>query len=214
MAPDPAAAGEMALIRLCFAADLPTPDEALKALKKNSSDGSSGPIAAPSGPSSGPSSSAALSKKASVTLSGFQDVVRLAGDMRDAKLRTELESYVHLVSFAEGRIELRLADDAPGDLAGRLTQRLKEWTGRQWIVTVNTQAQGEATLRDARMTEVMAHPMVQKALELFPGAEVTTIREPVAPPAPAPDETEEEPPVDPDDNFADMSGEQNEPRKA
>ena len=38
-APDPAAAAEMALIRLCFAADLPTPDEALKALKKNSSDG-------------------------------------------------------------------------------------------------------------------------------------------------------------------------------
>ena len=38
-APDPAAAGEMALIRLCFAADLPTPDEALKALKKNSENG-------------------------------------------------------------------------------------------------------------------------------------------------------------------------------
>ena len=40
IAPDPASAGEMALIRLCFAADLPTPDEALRALKKNRENGS------------------------------------------------------------------------------------------------------------------------------------------------------------------------------
>ena len=32
-APDPAAAAEMVLIRLCFAANLPTPDEALRALR-------------------------------------------------------------------------------------------------------------------------------------------------------------------------------------
>lgn len=221
MAPDPAAAGEMALIRLSFAADLPTPDEALKALKKNSSSGSSGQITpapmsnnAPTAAISDALGANARSQNSGADLRAFQDVVRLAGEKRDAKLRTELESYVHLVSFAEGRIELRLADDAPGDLAGRLTQRLKEWTGRQWIVTVNTQAQGEATLRDARMAEVMAHPMVQKALEIFPGAEIATIREPAAPAAPAPDETEEEPPVDPDDDYPDMIGETNEPRKA
>ena len=41
IAPDPAAAAEMALIRLAFASDLPTPDEALKALKKNPETGRS-----------------------------------------------------------------------------------------------------------------------------------------------------------------------------
>lgn len=212
IAPDPAAAGEMALIRLCFAADLPTPDEALRALKKNSS-GVTAPTqrAAPSPqPASEPTSEyaqtpvysqeappappaamvepvASREQDAGPVLNSFKDVVRLAGQMRDAKLRTELESYVHLVEFAPGNIELRLHDNAPADLAGRLTQRLKEWTRQQWLVTVNAQADGAATLRDARYAEVAAHPMVEKTMSLFPGAEITAIREPEVAPAPPED---------------------------
>ncbi len=200
IAPDPAAAGEMALIRLCFAADLPTPDEALKALKKNSADTELGGKSAPAaGDRQGALLEAAPAPAPqNVVLNSFADVVRLAGAQRDAKMRTELESYVHLVSFAPGHIELRLHADAPADLAGRLTQALKAWTGRQWIVSVNANEEGEKTLRDARLAEVMADPLVKKALEVFPGAEVTAIREPAATAEPAPDENEAERPVDPD----------------
>lgn len=228
IAPDPAAAGEMALIRLCFAADLPTPDEALRALKKNTSASASAPTVSRSAPDNAPRAEEALPAvayeiepplsqrpaAAAPWLRAFEDVVRLAGERRDAKLRTELESYVHLVSFAEGRIELRLHDDAPGDLAGRLTQRLKEWTGRQWVVTVNTQAEGAATVRDARMAEVLAHPMVKKTLELFPGAEVTSIREPEVAAEPAPEEDDEDKPVDPDDDYPDLGSVEQNPRNA
>ncbi|MHA7872325.1 MAG: DNA polymerase III subunit gamma/tau [Hyphococcus sp.] len=223
IAPDPAAAGEMALIRLCFAADLPTPDEALKALKKNSNAGGrAGPLGAPKREDAlaPPTAHAAPARAGedAPALRTFQDVVRLAGAKRDAKLRTELESYVHLVSFAEGRIELRLAADAPGDLAGRLTQRLKEWTGRQWVVSVNTQAEGAATLRDTRMAEVMADPMVQKALDLFPGAEIVAIREPEAvaasPGEASGEDDDEEKPVDPDDDVADMKAAEQTPGNA
>ncbi len=201
IAPDPAAVGEMALIRLCFAADLPTPDEALKALKKNSADTELGGKSAPAaGDRQGALLEAARARAPqNVVLNSFSDVVRLAGAQRDAKMRTELESYVHLVSFAPGHIELRLHADAPADLAGRLTQALKAWTGRQWIVSVNANEEGEKTLRDARLAEVMADPLVKKALEVFPGAEVTAIREPAATAEPAPDENEAERPVDPDD---------------
>ncbi len=218
MAPDAAAAGEMALIRLCFAADLPTPDEALRALKKNSSDGpvsrednARAPretVEARAVPQTSPTAEIIdiqppLSRRppgGGPWLRAFGDVVRLAGEKRDAKLRTELESYVHIISFAQGRIELRLHDDAPRDLANRLTQRLKEWTGKAWIVSVTSEQQGEETLRGAREREVMEHPMVKKALELFPGAEVTAIREAENAIAPAPDETEEDAPIDPDDD--------------
>jgi DNA polymerase III subunit gamma/tau len=131
-------------------------------------------------------------------LQSFDDVVRLAGKHRDAKLRTELEAYIHIVSFAEGRIDLRLHDDAPEGLANRLTQRLKEWTGRQWVVVVSNNGDGAETVRDRRYAEVMADPLVKKALELFPGAEVTAIREPDLASEAAPDDMEEDPPVDPD----------------
>lgn len=199
IAPDPAAAGEMALIRLCFAADLPTPDEALRALKKNSSGrvtaaphsagGAPPPVPvarmdAPPPPAPPPPSAPPVMDAGPPAVTSFQDVVRLAGRMRDAKLRTELESYVHLVSFAEGNIELRLAKAAPDDLVNRLTLRLKEWTGRQWFVTLSAGGEGAATLRDAREQEVRAHPMVEKAMTLFPGAEITAIRESEATAAP------------------------------
>jgi len=240
MAPDPAAAGEMALIRLAFAADLPTPDEALKALKKNRENGGGRPIAPSAAPPATPTSAPPQQEHAPVAeappataqiidikpplsqrpsdegpwLRAFDDVVRLAGQKRDAKLRTELEAYVHLVSFAEGRIELRLHDNAPEGLAGRLTQRLKEWTGRQWVVSVTAQEEGAATLRDKRYAEVMADPMVKKALELFPGAEVTAIREPDIASEPAPDDMEEDAPVDPDDDLPEIDAAENKTGKA
>ncbi len=237
-APDPAAAAEMALIRICYAADLPTPDEALRALKKNSSARSANadqasrsvtsepPNAqterAPVSAMAPPGASAARQAGQQMyeiepplrqtddagtgepAVASFKDVLRLAGRRRDAKFRTELESYVHIVSFAPERIELRLAEGAPRDLAGRLTQRLKEWTGRQWLVTVNTEEAGADTVRSARHAEVMAHPLVKEALETFPGAEVTLIREPDAAPSPAPDEGEEDPPIDPDVDIEDL----------
>ncbi|MFQ5563238.1 MAG: DNA polymerase III subunit gamma/tau [Parvularculaceae bacterium] len=182
-APDPAAAGEMALIRLCYAADLPTPDEALRMLKEGGAISESR-TSAPAGPPRGPrAETAPASAPSAQQLSSLADVARLAGRNRDAKLRTELESYVHVVSFEPGRIEVRLHELAPADLPGRLMRRLKEWTGAHWVVTVNARAEGSATLRDVRTAEVMAHPLVEKALEIFPGAEVTAIRETDAPPA-------------------------------
>mgnify|MGYP001238724865 CR=1 FL=1 len=186
-APDPVAAGEIALIRLAFAADLPTPDEALKLLAGGASasptpraarptPGSSTLQAAYSEPQHAPYpvSSAPPGPK----LESFLDVVRLADLKRDAKLKVELESYVHLISFEQGRIELRMHDRAPSDLAGRLMQRLRDWTGRKWAVTINSQAPGGDTLRDARTAEVLAHPLVKKALEVFPDAEIISIRDP------------------------------------
>ena len=204
IAPDPAAAGEMALIRLCFVADLPTPDEALRALKKNNSDDTSARLKIADGSQSGPvaammppeTEKKALTNSAPAPdgeIYSFREVVLLAGKMRDAKLRTELESYVHLISFAPGKIELRLHGDAPGDLANRLALRLKEWTRRQWVISVTSEKNGDQTLRDARHEEVMAHPLVQKALEVFPGAKVTAIRDADIDATPPADDAEEGP---------------------
>src|ERR1700742_1903671 len=52
-APDPAAAVDMVLIRLAYAADLPGPEEALKRLQSGQATTTSGPADPPSGPSSG-----------------------------------------------------------------------------------------------------------------------------------------------------------------
>ncbi|MEO1013906.1 MAG: DNA polymerase III subunit gamma/tau [Pseudomonadota bacterium] len=216
-APDPAAAAEIALIRLAYAADLPTPDEALRALKgaqPASGGGAAAPrgAPAPSAPASSVVPSATVERSAhagggaapapsaaprqqSVLEEGtptprfasFPDIVRYAEEQRDLKFKAELETFVHLVSFEPGRIEFRLKDDAPEGIAGRLHQRLKAWTGTAWAVSVNAQAEGAETIRAARLAAVMADPIVKRAFELFPDAEIMAIHD--APPeAGAPDE--------------------------
>ncbi|MEM8986564.1 MAG: DNA polymerase III subunit gamma/tau [Pseudomonadota bacterium] len=182
-APSPAAAVDMLIIRLCYMADLPTPDEAIRMVQAGGGAGASGaaPSAhAPPGGAPGPAAAA----PAKPQLATFKDLVRLAGSKRDLHLKQELETYVHLVAFEQGRIEFRPADGAPADLAGRLSRRLQDWTGDRWVVSVAARAGGEDTLRSARDREVMNDPLVQKALELFPGAQIDVVRDLDLPPAP------------------------------
>ena len=194
-------AAEMVLIRLGFAAELPPPEEIVRSLT-NGSPASvlprSGPreSAAPQGRARrGQSAEPALATEEPVRLevadeeldapelTSFAGVVELAAEKRDIRLQTDLEDYVHLVRFEPGRIEFRPAPGAPENLAGELSRRLVEWTGRRWIVSVSNEP-GEATMkrrreeaRAARHEQAMAMPLVKAALATFPGARITAVRQ-------------------------------------
>jgi DNA polymerase-3 subunit gamma/tau len=113
----------------------------------------------------------------------FAEVVALFDKRREAVLRSHLAANLHLVHFEPGRIEFRPTAGAPRDLANRLGQLLREWTGTRWLIAIS-EAEGEPTLRqrqEQRETElrngVAAHPLVQAVLETFPGATITAVRE-------------------------------------
>ena len=84
---------------------------------------------------------------------------------------------------------------APGDLAARLSETLGRLTGARWSVAV-TDAPGAPTLAASRAADeadaksaAAAHPLVQAALETFPGAEIRAVR-PLDAGPPAPDAAE------------------------
>ena len=113
----------------------------------------------------------------------FIEVVALADRQGDLILRTNLARHVHLVRFEIGRIEFRPSGQAPASLANRLGQRLSEWTGRRWVVSISSEA-GAATLEqqadalaEAARAEAMAHPLVKAALAAFPGSIIEAVRE-------------------------------------
>jgi DNA polymerase-3 subunit gamma/tau len=206
-APDPAAAVEMALIRLAYAADLPGPEEALKALR----DGAEIAAPQPSGPSGGGSGgrgggaqrmAAQPAPAASIepTLRSFEDVVALIDRRRDISLRLDVERYVRPISFRTGAIAFEPAPGAPNNLAQRLSARLKEWTGQAWLVGAETGggAQTLAEIRavenEAARAEALADPFVRQVMDVFPGAELTEIRQiaPETAPTPAEDDDEED----------------------
>jgi DNA polymerase III subunit gamma/tau len=201
----PLAAADMVLVRLAHAADLPTPDEALRRLAQQA------PVApaahplrtgAPVGATSGTRASlgAAAPKQSEPQasadrqprLSRFEDIVALAAAQRDIQLKIALERDVRLVRFEEGSIEFALSPGASPQLAQQLMRRLQEWTGRRWIVAISSEAgapslseQAEAAAA-AALVGVRADPLVQRALALFPGAEIVAIRSGEAEPADKP----------------------------
>jgi len=113
----------------------------------------------------------------------FLEVVALFDRKREALLRSHLFANVHLVRFEPGRIELRLTEGAPRDLANRLGKLLGDWTGDRWVVSIS-QNEGEPTLREQAAArdetlrhEAAAHPLVRAVLDAFPGARIEAVRD-------------------------------------
>ena len=98
-------------------------------------------------------------------------------------MKVHIENDMHLVALEPGRIEFRPSARAPRSLSGDLAQKLKDWTGQRWVVTVAgeggapTLAEAKRNAEAARLESVMAEPMVRAVLDRFPGAEVVRVIE-------------------------------------
>ncbi|MEN8237407.1 MAG: DNA polymerase III subunit gamma/tau [Pseudomonadota bacterium] len=111
----------------------------------------------------------------------FVEVVDFIAKQREPLVLAHLKNNVHLVSYAPGKIEMRLNDKAPQSLPKRLGQLLKQWTNVHWDVIVSTQ-EGMPTLFEQNETkkekifaETAKDPLVAKALEAFPGAAIQSV---------------------------------------
>jgi DNA polymerase-3 subunit gamma/tau len=200
-APDPAAAVDMLLIRLAFAADLPGPEEALRAIREGGVAPAGGGGGGARRPAGGGGTSAlaaqpaalAQARHASTEPRSFQDVALLAEAHRDISLKFDIERYVRPISFRPGAIEFEPAPGAPSNLAQRLVARLKEWTGQPWLVATDSRG-GSETLDELHKQalarahgEVLADPFVKAVLDAFPGTEILEVREMTVPQVVAPD---------------------------
>ena len=210
-APDAAAACDMALIRLAYAADLPGPEEALRRLQ-------SGEPMTGGPPSGGGGVSASMGgggvtaqarampqpavSDAAPVLKSFADVIALMDKKREIALRLDVERYVRPISFRPGVLEYEPAPGAPNNLAQRLVARLKEWTGQPWLVAAQggggAESAWERQKREERevRAEIEIDPFVLSVMAAFPGAEIISVRnlpQPEASPmTDAPDEDEDD----------------------
>ncbi len=247
-APLPLQAAEMALIRLAYVSDLPTPGELVERLSGaagsapaaapsqtaapapgNGSSAGGAPVEARGGPErspdrsyergglppadSGPRASLAraLPKELPEELPeelvvpryepleeppapaagaaetaqprSFAEAVALVRDCGESILANHLMNDVHLVRFEPGRIEMRVTEAAPPNLAPRFGAVLEKACGNRWVITISQEA-GEASLREqqnAAETEkraaVMQHPLVQAVVETFPDAKLVARRD-------------------------------------
>lgn len=191
-APNSMMAAEMAIIRLTHVSELPSPDELIRKLEKNSyPEVQIGDVKKKSGNKSTVTSSivssgsgVAIAKVKEIIedplqqFKTFEDVVSLIRFNRDMKLLVETENYLRLVKYKPGRIEFQLTQEASIDIPSRLAKKLKSWTGENWGITIVNEGGGAtiAEKRDASKQnlhlKVMKHPMVKSVLENFPGSNI------------------------------------------
>jgi DNA polymerase III subunit gamma/tau len=208
-APDPAAAMEMAIIRFCYVADLPGPEALLKRLQKGEDIGRDlggrdlggrdlgGGVfggeasAVVSGATSGSGGAIARAHKfapeaapdALPVLNSFSEVLALIDAKRDVSLRMDVERFVKLIAFKTGAITFEPAANMPPDLVRKLSQRLKDWTGRPWMIVTQGGGGAQTLYALEQQTKILARaaaetdPFVVALGDAFPGAHITAIRQ-------------------------------------
>jgi DNA polymerase-3 subunit gamma/tau len=180
----PVTAAEMVLVRIAYAADLPTPDELVQSIAGEGAGpvrmhGNGGAGATPAqsfaprydAPRGAPRSSAAASPRLAEdslpqpdapqaaptrAVSSFEQLIALAQEKRDIPAKLALERDVRLVRFEDGRLEIALEASASKTLAHDLSRKLAAWTGKRWLVVISAE-QGSATVREqteARQAEI------------------------------------------------------------
>ena len=193
----PMDAAEMLLVRLAFAADMPSPADLVRKLTVPSpSDGGAAQVTIEKKPKTDDQTAVAPTKQLIADLADlnskpevsgvpltFAASVQMFADHGEMRLFTHLQDHVHLVSFGPGKIELRLSENAPNHLASHLAKYLHKWTGQRWIVAISDLA-GEPTLSEQKLVrererkqEAAQHPEVRALLDAFPGAEIIRVRD-------------------------------------
>ena len=176
-APDPHAAAEMVVLRLVYAADLPSPGELVRQLRDGGattgpgSRSASPPVSSEAPPTRGGfggGTNLARSEPMPVDVEApqaalpavepalpeplhdpksFREVVRLFATKREGLLEYHLASSTRLVRFEPGIIEFNTLSSAPPNLANRVGTLLSSWTGRRWVVGISS-APGEPTIAE------------------------------------------------------------------
>ena len=113
----------------------------------------------------------------------FEEMVALFSINGEPLLHAYLVNNVHIVKYEIGKISLRVSEEGPRDLAKHISRCLNDWTGKAWFIEAS-QEDGEPTLQEkkevsaaASYEAAIAHPLVQKTLETFPGAVVVGVKD-------------------------------------
>ena len=188
----PLAALEMAIIRMSYISDLPTPDEIIKKIEGNKTELSE---------KKSPNSEANNTIKVVPTVSvkpvqqekiieensefdtkSFEDIIELVRLNKNIRLQYDLENNVSLVSFEKGKIELNILNNDEKILF-TLSNKLQEWTNEKWLI-VNSSAQGQKTIKEVRDDDkfelqslIKEHPIYKKAIMEFDIVDITSIEE-------------------------------------
>ncbi|OYW45047.1 MAG: DNA polymerase III subunit gamma/tau [Novosphingobium sp. 12-63-9] len=169
-APDPLVAAQMALLRVMHAGEMPDPGSLVKKLEEIAARAP----AAMAGSGDGGTTAMAAPVPVAVSWNALVDQVEHLSPLVGSSMRLS----VRVIDLQPGTLVYQLVPGISIDPAQDIRKALQAVTGQPWMVQQGT---GEAlpSLEEVRTAKVRAaedemrqHPLVQAALEAFPGAQI------------------------------------------
>jgi len=178
-APSPIAATEMVLVRLAYAANMPTPADLVKKLQNqptSAAGGQAGSAASGGGVNAigggqvqATAQGGATAQHAAQVVAlhpavsdgadghplhampiSFEKLIVLFEQQKEPQLAVLLKDYVRVVSFKSGAMELNITRQTPPDFLMRVKQCLKLWTGTDWTIVLANEG-GAETVRSVEV---------------------------------------------------------------
>ena len=190
---------EMLVVRLAYAADLPSPAQMIEDIKKNSSvidvhpapavlAGQSVPVVQSSQPISSPqmpspmgfqeTAPAVQPATPTVSIKSIADMAKLAREKREMLLAFNIENHVRPIEITDGKLVCSFTDTAPDKLSFDLTKFLTANTGINWTIETKleggakTQSEVKEEKKNQQLAELKTHPVVGAVLNAFKGAKI------------------------------------------
>ncbi len=190
---------EMLVVRLAYAADLPSPAQMIEDIKKNSSviDVRPAPTVLAGQSAQAVQSSQSISSSQMFSPMGFQetapivqpatptvsiksiaDMAKLAREKREMLLAFNIENHVRPIEITDGKLVCSFTDSAPDKLSFDLTKFLTAHTGMNWTIETKleggakTQSEVKEEKKNQQLAELKQHPVVGAVLNAFKGAKI------------------------------------------
>ena len=91
-----------------------------------------------------PNPESILQKRKNEIISSFEDLIKLSSIKKEVELKYDLEKNVNLIKFSQGNIDISLNEKLGKNFVRNLSERLLEWTGKRWVITLSKQQGSES----------------------------------------------------------------------
>lgn len=178
---------EMILMRIAYSANMPTPADLLKELKKKSGLNNSAAtrkIVLNSSTAVADSEShiaSELTENSGFELSAPEDLAKLLNAKRQMLLLYAVKNDMSFKEFAVGRMRIALSEKADKDLITNLRKFLTKETGVSWVIDIDYEPLGETlAYKETKELErdkknISEYPLVKAILSEFNGAKIETV---------------------------------------
>ena len=85
-------------------------------------------------------------------ISSFEDLIKLSSEKKEIELKYDLERNVNLIKFADGKIDISFNENLQKDFVRNLSEKLLEWTGKRWVITLAKEA-GQKSYSETKSIE-------------------------------------------------------------